>query len=180
MASVITLQALHGLSDNETVDAVTFDLRWKAACGLPITAPAFRSTTLTYCGAHLRPQIGRTESLRRSKPVVTETVVLAKKTRLALDSTVLDDAVATQDVLTQLIDAIQRVRREVPGAAAVIEQHCTAHDYDDPGKPSIAWTTRPSATHWSTAWSVTLTGCSGIYPSTISILGLLRRWRCWR
>jgi len=26
MASVITLQALHGLSDNETVDAVTFDL----------------------------------------------------------------------------------------------------------------------------------------------------------
>ena len=41
MASVITLQALHGLSDNETVDAVTFDLRWKAACGLPITAGAF-------------------------------------------------------------------------------------------------------------------------------------------
>ena len=27
MASVITLQALHGLSDAETVDAVTFDLR---------------------------------------------------------------------------------------------------------------------------------------------------------
>ncbi|KUH87733.1 hypothetical protein AU186_03610 [Mycobacterium sp. GA-1999] len=48
MTSVITLQALHGLSDNETVDAVTFDLRWKAACGLPITAPAFHSTTLTY------------------------------------------------------------------------------------------------------------------------------------
>jgi transposase len=38
MASVITMQALHGLSDNETVDAVTLDLRWKAACGLPITA----------------------------------------------------------------------------------------------------------------------------------------------
>jgi hypothetical protein len=47
MASVITLQALHGLSDNETVDAVTFDLRWKAARGLPITATAFHSTTLT-------------------------------------------------------------------------------------------------------------------------------------
>ncbi|BCJ82579.1 hypothetical protein MTY81_39520 [Mycolicibacterium sp. TY81] len=45
---MITLQALHGLSDNETVDAVTFDLRWKAACGLPVTAPAFHSTTLTY------------------------------------------------------------------------------------------------------------------------------------
>src|SRR5258708_26451235 len=48
MASVITLQALHGLSDNETVDAVTFDLRWKAAGGLPITVAAVHSTTLTY------------------------------------------------------------------------------------------------------------------------------------
>jgi Transposase domain (DUF772) len=35
MAAVIALQALHGLSDAETVDAVTFDLRWKAACELP-------------------------------------------------------------------------------------------------------------------------------------------------
>jgi len=30
------------------VDAVTFDLRWKAACGLSITAAGFHSTTLTY------------------------------------------------------------------------------------------------------------------------------------
>ena len=48
MAAVLTLQALHGLSDSETVDAVTFDLRWKAACGLAVTAAAFHSTTLTY------------------------------------------------------------------------------------------------------------------------------------
>jgi hypothetical protein len=48
MASVITLQALHGFSDSETVDAVTFDLRWKTACGLPVTAGAFHTTTLTY------------------------------------------------------------------------------------------------------------------------------------
>ena len=46
--AVITLQALHGLSDSETVDAVTFDLQWKAACGLPVTAGAFHATTLTY------------------------------------------------------------------------------------------------------------------------------------
>ena len=48
MAAVITLQALHGFSDAETVDAVTFDLRRKAACGLPVTAGAFHATTLTY------------------------------------------------------------------------------------------------------------------------------------
>src|SRR3954451_21935936 len=48
MATVITLQALHGLSDSETVDAVTFDLRWKAACGVAVGAAAFHPTTLTY------------------------------------------------------------------------------------------------------------------------------------
>ncbi|GFG55513.1 hypothetical protein MAGR_69540 [Mycolicibacterium agri] len=112
MASVITLQALHGLSDNETVDAVTFDLRWKAACGLPITAPAFHSTTLTYWrrAASARPN----RIFEAVKSVVAATAVLAGKTRRALDSTVLDDAVATQDTVTQLIAAIRRVRREVP------------------------------------------------------------------
>ena len=139
MASVITLQALHGLSDNETVDAVTFDLRWKAACGLPITAAAFHSTTLTYWRRRLAASERPNRIFEAVKAVVAETGVLAGKTRRALDSTVLDDAVATQDTVTQLIAAIRRVRREIPAAAEVIAAHCTAHDYDDPGKPAIAW-----------------------------------------
>jgi hypothetical protein len=39
---------LHGLSDREAAEEVTFDLRWKAACGLPVTAAAFHPTVLTY------------------------------------------------------------------------------------------------------------------------------------
>ncbi|HUO38970.1 MAG TPA: IS1182 family transposase [Mycobacterium sp.] len=139
MASVITLQALHGLSDNETVDAVTFDLRWKAACGLPVTAVAFHSTTLTYWRRRLAASDRPNRIFEAVRAVVAATGVLAGKTRRALDSTVLDDAVATQDTVTQLIGAIRRVRREVPGAAEVIAAQCDAHDYDDPGKPAIAW-----------------------------------------
>lgn len=139
MASVITLQALHGLSDNETVDAVTFDLRWKAACGLPITVGAFHSTTLTYWRRRLAASGRPNRIFEAVKAVVAATGVLAGKTRRALDSTVLDDAVATQDTVTQLIAAIRRVRREIPATAEVIAEHCTAHDYDDPGKPPIAW-----------------------------------------
>lgn len=139
MASVITLQALHGLSDNETVDAVTFDLRWKAACGLPVTAAAFHSTTLTYWRRRLAVSDHPDRIFEAVKAVVAATGALAGKTRRALDSTVLDDAVATQDTVTQLIAAIRRVRREVPAAAEVIETQCSAHDYDDPGKPAIAW-----------------------------------------
>ncbi|MBU8821255.1 IS5/IS1182 family transposase, partial [Mycolicibacterium goodii] len=64
------------------------------------------------------------------KAVVAQTGVLAGKTRRALDSTVLDDAGATQDTVTQLIAAIRQVRREIPAPAAVIEAHCRAHNYD--------------------------------------------------
>ena len=67
------------------------------------------------------------------------TGVLRGKHRRALDSTVLDDAVATQDTVTQLIAAVRRVIREVPGAPGVAAVQCTAHDYGDPGKPKIAW-----------------------------------------
>jgi hypothetical protein len=56
-----------------------------------------------------------------------------------LDSVVLDDAVATQDTVTQLIAAVRRARREVPGADEVIAARCHAHDWDDVGKPAIAW-----------------------------------------
>jgi transposase len=139
MAAVITLQALHGLSDSETVDAVTFDLRWKAACGMAVTAGAFHATTLTYWRRRLAASTRPDRIFEAVKTVVAATGVLTGKTRRALDSTILDDAVATQDTVTQLIGAIRRVRREVPGAAEVIAAHCTAHDYDDPGKPKIAW-----------------------------------------
>lgn len=139
MASVITLQALHGLSDNETVDAVTFDLRWKAACGLPVTATAFHSTTLTYWRRRLAASEHPNRIFDAVKAVVAATGALTGRTRRALDSTILDDAVATQDTVTQLIGAIRRVRREVPGAGEIVAAHCAAHDYDDPGKPAISW-----------------------------------------
>jgi IS5 family transposase len=139
MAAVITLQALHGLSDNETVDAVTFDLRWKTACGMAVTDGAFHSTTLTYWRRRLAASDSPNRIFEAVKTVIAQTGVLTGKTRRAVDSTILDDAVATQDTVTQLIGAIRRVRREVPGATEVIAAHCTAHDYDDPGKPKIAW-----------------------------------------
>jgi IS5 family transposase len=139
MAAVIVLQSLQGLSDAETVDAVTFDLRWKAACGLPVGAAAFHATTLTYWRRRLADSHRPERIFEAVRQVVAATGVLTGRDRRALDSTVLDDAVATQDTVTQLVGAVRRVAREVPGAGAVIEQHCTAHDYSSPGKPRIAW-----------------------------------------
>jgi adenine/guanine phosphoribosyltransferase-like PRPP-binding protein len=63
-----------------------------------------------------------------------------------VDSTILDDAVATQDTVTQLVSAVRRVAREVPGAAAVIAAECTGHDYSQPGKPQAGWDDPPRRT----------------------------------
>jgi len=139
MAVVIVLQALHGLSDADAVDAVTYDLRWKAACGLAVTAAGFHPTTLTYWRRRLAASDRPNRIFEAVKAVVAQTGALTGKTRRALDSTILDDAVATQDTVIQLIAAIRQVRRVVPGAAEVVATWCSAHDYDDPGKPAIAW-----------------------------------------
>ncbi|UOY00886.1 IS1182 family transposase [Blastococcus sp. PRF04-17] len=139
VAAVLVLQALEGRSDREAAEALTFDLRWKAACGWPVGAPGFHPTVLTYWRRRLARSAQPNRIFDAVREVVAATGALTGKTRRALDSTVLDDAVATQDTVTQLIAAIRRVRREVPGAADVVAAHCAGHDYDDPGKPSIAW-----------------------------------------
>jgi hypothetical protein len=92
VASVLVLQALRGLSDWEAAEAVTFDLRWKAACGLAVTAPAFHPTTLTYCGPDWPSWSGRTECSRRSGSWSRRRRRYAARHGGGLDSTVLDDA----------------------------------------------------------------------------------------
>ena len=53
------------------------------------------------------------------REVIDATNVLAGKTRRALDSTVLDDAVTRQDAIMQLVAQIRRVRRLIPAAKAL-------------------------------------------------------------
>jgi IS5 family transposase len=139
LAAAVVLQALHGLSDFETVQQLRCDLRWKAACGLGLLDTAFDSSLLTYFRRRLACSGEPDRLFAKVREVVTATGVLAGKHRRALDSTVLDDAVATQDTVTQLIASVRRVIREVPGAPEVAGRWCTAHDYADPGKPKIAW-----------------------------------------
>jgi hypothetical protein len=139
MAAVMTLQTLHDFSDRETAEAVRFDVRWKAACGLPLDDAGFDPSTLVYW----RQRIARSKRPHRIgdavRAVVQETGILRGRRRRAVDSTILADAVATQDTVTQLVSVIRRVAREVPGAKEQIAVVCTGHDYSKPGKPKIGW-----------------------------------------
>src|SRR5712691_9867742 len=140
MAAVLTLQVLHDYSDRETAGAARFDVRWKAAAGVPLDDPGFDPSSLVYW----RNRIARSARPDRIsdavRKVVRETGVLTgRRRRRAVDSTILADAVATQDTVTQLVSAIRKVARQVPGAAGQIAAVCTGHDYTKPGKPKIDW-----------------------------------------
>jgi IS5 family transposase len=140
VATVLVLQALHGLSDREAVEALTFDLRWKAACGLAVTDSGFDSSTLTYWRRRLAASDRPNRIFETVAEVIAQTGAVTGKIRRALDSTILDDAVARQDTVTQLIAAIRRVAREVPAGADIIAAVVTSgQDYSRPGKPQIAW-----------------------------------------
>lgn len=139
IGSVLVLQALQGLSDREAAEALTFDLRWKAACGYGLTDAAFHPSTLTYWRRRLAASSRPHRIMDAIAEVVAAAGVLAGKHRRAVDSTVLDDAVARQDTVTQLIAAVRRFARDVPDGARLVAAHATGYDYSRPGKPDIAW-----------------------------------------
>ena len=136
VASVMVLQALEGLSDRDAARALRDRISWKVACGLALDDEGFDYSVLTYWRTRLRTSERPERIFDAVRSVIDATGVLQGKTRRALDSTLLDDAVATQDTVTQLISAIRRVRRLVAGANEV---PVSAHDYEASGKPLIAW-----------------------------------------
>jgi IS5 family transposase len=136
VACVLVLQNLEGLSDRDAARALRDRISWKVACGLALDDEGFDYTVLTYWRTRLRQSERPERIFDAVRAVIDATGVLKGKTRRALDSTLLDDAVATQDTVTQLIAAIRRVRRVVPGATDVA---LSAHDYERSSKPLIAW-----------------------------------------
>ena len=152
---------LRGRDRRRVVPPLDADVLAAAARRQSAAAPDFRGGPPVDCG-HRRGQ-GRN--------------------RRALDSTVLDDAVARQDTVTQLIAAVRRVAREVPGAADLVAACCNGHDYTSPGKPRIAWETKPPGRSWCRRWSTTPSRCWPRWTWTCSrrrAVSRPRRSRCWR
>jgi hypothetical protein len=139
MAAVMALQALHDYSDRETAEAVRFDVRWKAAIGAALDDPGFDPSTLVYWRRRLAKSARPHRVSDAVRKIVEQTGVLAGRRRRVADSTLLADAVASQDTVTQLTCAVRRVARLVPGAADVVARVCTGHDYASSRRPSCDW-----------------------------------------
>ncbi len=136
--SVLVLQALFDLSEGQAADAVRYDIGWKVACGRSLTQMSFDPPALVYW----RKRIAKSDRPGRvfdaAAEVIAQTGVLRGRRKRVIDLTVLDDAVATQDTVTQLTAAIRKVARVVPGASEVIAAVCQL-GYSRPGKPGIDW-----------------------------------------
>lgn len=143
VATVMLLQAYEGLSDRESCDRLTFDLRWKAAAGLSVDAPAFHPTVLVGMRNRLRAS-DRPRRLFDDVNATARAAGLLRGRRRVLDSTPLFDAVATQDTVIQLRAAIRKVLtvadRVDPALACKVRAALTRDDdYASLGKPPCDW-----------------------------------------
>jgi IS5 family transposase len=136
IAVAMVLKELEGLSDRQAATALETDIRPKAAAGLALDEKAFDPSVFVYWRRRLNASERPYRLDEAVKTVAAQTGVLNGRSRRALDSTTFDDAVATQDTVTQLVAAIRKVRKLVPAACQV---EVSAHDYDSGGKPDCAW-----------------------------------------
>jgi hypothetical protein len=155
VGSVLVLKELHDLSDAQTAEALKFDIRWKVACGRSLTQMSFDPSVLVYWRRRIAASDRPDRVFDAVAEVIAQTGILAGRRKRCVDSKVFDDAVATQDTVTQLTAAIRKVARVVPGAAGVIARVCEL-DYSRPGWPARArrsGTLRPrmrwACWHWS-------------------------------
>src|ERR1022692_4360241 len=141
IGSVLVLKELYDLSDAQTADALKFDIRWKVACGRSPMQLSFDPSVLVYWRRRIAAS-GRPDRVFDAvAEVIAQTGILRGRRKRCVDSTVFDDAVATQDTVTQLVAAIRKVARVVDGAGEVIAAVCKL-DYSKPGKPGIDWDDR--------------------------------------
>ena len=99
VATVMVLQALEGLSDRDAVAQLRNSISWKVAAGRSLTDEGFHPTVLTLWRNKLRASARPQRIFDAVREVIDATGILAGKTRRALDSTVLDDAVTRQDAI---------------------------------------------------------------------------------
>ena len=138
VGSVLVLRELYDLSDPQTADALSYDIRWKVACGRSLDQMSFDPSTLVYWRKRIAASDRPDRVFDAVAEVIAQTGILRGRRRRCVDSTVFDDAVATQDTVTQLVAAMRKAARVVPGAGEVISRVCTL-DYSRPGKPAIDW-----------------------------------------
>src|SRR4051794_9040588 len=143
LAKVLLLQYRTGVSDEQAMEGVAWDLRWKVALGLSVDHQGWHPTSLTKFRARLLLHRLERVALERTLTLAGELGMLDGPVERIIDSTPMLGAAATQDTVRlvrhgvrKLLDAAAAVD---PGAVEALDRALT-FDYARPAeKPDCRW-----------------------------------------
>jgi transposase len=143
LARVLLLQYRAGVSDEQAMECVAWDLRWKIALGLSVDHRGWHPTSLTKFRARLLLHRLERLALERTLELAEELGMLDGPVEQIIDSTPMLGAAATQDTVRlvrhgvkKLLDAVAGVDAEAAGAL----DRGLEFDYARPNdKPDCRW-----------------------------------------
>ncbi len=143
LAKVLLLQHRTGVSDEQAMESVAWDLRWKVALDLPVDHQGWHPTTLTKFRARLLLHEKEGLALENTLRLAGELGMLDGTVEQIMDSTPMLGAAATQDTVRlvrygvkKLIDAVTTI--DTQAGRALVDG--LEFDYEKPGeKPDCRW-----------------------------------------
>ncbi|MGI8712977.1 MAG: IS1182 family transposase [Solirubrobacteraceae bacterium] len=147
LAKVMLLQHRAGVSDEQAMECVAWDLRWKVALGLAVDHQGWHPTSLTKFRARLLLHKQEGLALQNTLRLAEELGMLEGRAEQIIDSTPMLGAAATQDTVRlvrhgvkKLIDAVSAADEQ---AGAALDDGLE-FDYQRPGeKPDCRWREKP-------------------------------------
>lgn len=149
IAVAMILQQLEGLSDREAATALETDIRWKAAAGMALDEKAFDPTLFVYWRKRLNASDRPHRIDEAVKEVVRQTGVLNGRNRRAMDTTIFDDAVATQDTV---LSWSRRSARSESSFPPRVRLRCRRMIMTRRASRCVRGTTKLPVTRWSPPW----------------------------
>src|SRR5437764_10935498 len=143
LAGVLLLQYRTGASDEQAMECVAWDLRWKIALGLGVDHRGWHPTSLTKFRARLLLHRLERLALERSLELAEELGLLEGPVEQVIDSTPMLGAAATQDTVRLVRHGVRGLLDAVGGvdadAAGQLER-ALEFDYARPNdKPDCRW-----------------------------------------
>ncbi|MGH8518731.1 MAG: IS1182 family transposase [Panacagrimonas sp.] len=143
LAKVLLLQYRTGCSDEQAMECVAWDLRWKIALGLAVDHEGWHPTSLTKFRARLLLRGLERVALERTLELAEELGMLDGPVEQIIDSTPMLGAAATQDTVRlvrhgvrKLLDAVASVDQDAAGQL----DRALEFDYQRPNeKPDCRW-----------------------------------------
>jgi transposase len=143
LAKVLLLQYRTGASDEQAMECVAWDLRWKIALGLPVDHEGWHPTSLTKFRARLLLHELERVALERTLTLAEELGMLAGPVEQIVDSTPMLGAAATQDTVRLVRHGVRKLLDAVAAADQAMGGRLDdglEFDYARPAeKPDCRW-----------------------------------------